>query len=513
MKSLSKANSERLVYLAIYLVLGFIVLSSFLSFWNRYVTYASTTTINQTEEVSDALNCVKTDVLAQLQLACYGMPINGKEETVAEFERISKTRDSVSAKISQLLEKQSYPTDEISKVNSKISEFIKNTLHSLKSPKGDSDLIGNFSTLQNTLEFDALQTKINQFEGNLKSAAASDYEWSILDNSIIQVILILLSVPILLIAARNLKNEIENRKELLKSLDENNKRYLLNEGETGDLHASAVVENSIRSFKKAFDFVDFVARGSYHQADVLLPPHIQEKNKSTLMGALLNLSEKLKKSEETEMARKWVSEGLNQFYQIVRNNQHDLKLLADKATSFLSKYMESQQASLFLLKQEGGGEYLELSAAFAFDRKKYVEKRVEIGVGLLGQTYLEGEAVLITELPNKYTSITSGLGDATPTCLLIIPFAYNEKIEAVFEIAGFKKYLSHQIEFLKKAGEFLASAIRGATDTIEMQRILQQSIEQSEILKAQEEELRQNMEELEATNEAIRRKELEATRN
>jgi hypothetical protein len=112
---------------------------------------------------------------------------------------------------------------------------------------------------------------------------------------------------------------------------------------------------------------------------------------------------------------------------------------------------------------------------------------------------------MCAEIPNGYTSITSGLGDSTPSCLLIVPFPYNEEVEAIFEVAGFKKYGGHHIEFLKKAGEFLAAALQAAKNNNEMQELLRQSREQAEVLKAQEEEMRQNMEEPEATQEASRR--------
>lgn len=101
------------------------------------------------------------------------------------------------------------------------------------------------------------------------------------------------------------------------------------------------------------------------------------------------------------------------------------------------------------------------------------------------------------------------MGTSPPSCLFIVPLKYNHKTEAVFEVAGFTKYEAHQIEFVKRAGEFLASAIQNGKRTNEMETLLAQSLEQSEILRAQEEELFQSMEELQATNEEIARRERE----
>src|SRR5690606_7718973 len=106
--------------------------------------------------------------------------------------------------------------------------------------------------------------------------------------------------------------------------------------------------------------------------------------------------------------------------------------------------------------------YLRLASCFAFDRKKFVEKRIEIGQGLVGQTYLEGTTQVLTQIPQGYTIITSGLGDATPSCLVLVPMIYNEEVQALIELASFEKFEPHQVSFLEKAGEFVASAISTA---------------------------------------------------
>jgi transcriptional regulator with GAF, ATPase, and Fis domain len=108
----------------------------------------------------------------------------------------------------------------------------------------------------------------------------------------------------------------------------------------------------------------------------------------------------------------------------------------------------------------------------------------------------------MTDIPEGYTTITLGLGDATPKSLLIIPMKYTEKVQAILEIASFTVYEPYQVEFLEKIGEFVASAVTTA-QTNEMTKRL--------LLDAQHmaEEMRQNMEELSATQEEMTRKEQE----
>ncbi|MBA4056750.1 MAG: histidine kinase, partial [Marivirga sp.] len=168
-----------------------------------------------------------------------------------------------------------------------------------------------------------------------------------------------------------------------------------------------------------------------------------------------------------------------------------------------------QQGGVFLFQEEEEEKYLELVACYAFDKKKFIEKKVDIGQGLIGQAFLESTTVVLNEIPAGYTHITSGLGEATPNHILIVPMLYNAKTEGVVEIAGFIEWKEHQRNFMDKATEYMAAALSSVRSTHKMKQVLEQMQTQTEQLHAQEEEMRQNMEELAATNEEMKRKEAE----
>jgi hypothetical protein len=80
---------------------------------------------------------------------------------------------------------------------------------------------------------------------------------------------------------------------------------------------------------------------------------------------------------------------------------------------------------------------------------------------------------------------------------------FNDEIEALVELAGFHKWQEHEIEFLEKAGGFVASVINSVTVAQKMRDMLMETQAQTERLKSQEEELRQNLEEMQATQEQL----------
>jgi putative methionine-R-sulfoxide reductase with GAF domain len=218
---------------------------------------------------------------------------------------------------------------------------------------------------------------------------------------------------------------------------------------------------------------------------------------------------KLEASQKEERERQWANEGLAKCISIIRNQQ-DSKVLGNELISFIVKYLNANQGGLFLLNDDNPDQpFLQLVAAYAYERKKYLQKRVELGEGLLGQAFLEKEYVYLTRVPKEYVNITSGLGEATPTTLLLVPLQFNEQVIGIIELASFHEFSEFQIGFVEQLGENIASNFQTIKTNEKTRTLLEVSQQQTEEMKSQEEEMRQNMEELSATQEEMSRKEQE----
>jgi len=224
--------------------------------------------------------------------------------------------------------------------------------------------------------------------------------------------------------------------------------------------------------------------------------------------------EQIRATQQEEKRRQWATEGIAKIGGILRDSD-DFASMADRLITHIVRYIEANQGGLFVVEEEGDDKQIKLQSCYAYERKKFLEKTIAIGQGLIGQAYLEQEYIYLTELPQNYVNITSGLGQATPESLIIMPLIVNEEVEGLIEIASFREFESYEIEFLQTLSENIAATLRNARVNAQTRVLLEETQQQAEEMRAQEEEMRQNMEELQATQEQSERlrTELEESQN
>jgi GAF domain-containing protein len=267
------------------------------------------------------------------------------------------------------------------------------------------------------------------------------------------------------------------------------------------------MKNLVHGLKSKSDFALQIGTG---RLDADFSPLSEQ---DVLGNSLVDMRQNLIKVAEDDKKRNWATEGLAKFGDILRGNNEGVEVLADNIISGLVKYVKANQGGLFIVNDTNSADlYLELIACYAWNKKKYLHMRVDEGEGLVGQAWQENDTVYITDVPQNYVRITSGLGDTNPNSILIVPLTVNEETFGVIEIASFNTFAQHEIEFLQKLAESIASTLSTAKTNERTKVLLEQSQQQTEEMRAQEEEMRQNMEEMQATQEEMERKEGEMAR-
>ncbi|MEF8809833.1 MAG: GAF domain-containing protein, partial [Bacteroidales bacterium] len=325
--------------------------------------------------------------------------------------------------------------------------------------------------------------------------------------------LIIFSVAIYYVT-RGITRPIERITEVLKQLArgkiDNRMKLSIDRGdEIGEM--GKALNTSIDGLNRKNEFAGHLSNGELDYEYTLL------SNEDHLGQSLQEMRDSLKKAREEqekqkieEQKRQWINEGLARFADILRQNNENLQKLSDELIKNLVYYLEANQGGIFPVNDEDENDkHLELISAFAYDRKKYFEKRIDFGHGLVGTCAIEKQSIYMEDIPQDYIDITSGLGDANPDSLLIVPLKLEEELHGIIEIASFHTFQQYQIDFVEKVAESIASTISSVKVNMKTQRLLEQSEQQSQELSAQEEEMRQNMEELKATQEENSRQKAE----
>ncbi len=281
------------------------------------------------------------------------------------------------------------------------------------------------------------------------------------------------------------------------------RHYKFNRDEIGEMADSA--DKLVYGLKSTSAFAENIGKGNY---DAVYTPLSAN---DVLGNALLEMRVNLAKVAEGERRRSWANEGLVKFSELLKQNT-EIDVLSDTIISNLVKYMQANQGGIFIVEDSmaqanSNGRkyesYLKLIACYAWDRKKYLEQRIFKGDGLAGQAWQEKGTIYMTDVPEGYVRITSGLGEANPDSILIVPLKINDEIFGIIEIASFRRLEQFEIEFVEKVAESIASTLASVKINERTQRLLAESTQNTLRMKNQEELMQQNMEALESNQKEL----------
>jgi signal transduction histidine kinase/HAMP domain-containing protein len=228
--------------------------------------------------------------------------------------------------------------------------------------------------------------------------------------------------------------------------------------------------------------------------------------KNNLNQMIANLKDTTEKNNEQD----WLKTNLAKFSRMMQG-QKDLEAVSKLIMSELTPLVSANYGAFYIMEGEGSGAVLKLIASYAYKERKHVANRFHLGEGLVGQSALEKKPILLTSVPDDYIRITSGLGEAPPRNILVLPVLFEGEIKAVVELASFLPFSQiHQI-FLDQLAESVGVVLNMISANMRTSELLEQSQQltqelqsQSQELKAQQEELKKSNAELEAQTKSLR---------
>lgn len=270
------------------------------------------------------------------------------------------------------------------------------------------------------------------------------------------------------------------------------------------------VNQLLENMEAKASFAQAIGRGEqdteyYAKADDVLGQSLLEMQNS-LKAA--KAREEIQREQEEQQA--WATKGLALFSEYMRVATSDIVGFTYDILHHLTQYVKADIGAVYLVeKDEEGNSTLSLTSSYAYAVRKYATAHFEIGEGLVGRCAMEQKRIYITDLPKGYVKICSGLGHDDPNALVLVPILMNDVLQGVLELARFGEFEEYVLRFIENVMGSFAATLVALRNNIQTQRLLQEARIRSEEISAQEEEMRQNMEELQTIQEEAARKSAE----
>jgi CheY-like chemotaxis protein/HAMP domain-containing protein len=233
-----------------------------------------------------------------------------------------------------------------------------------------------------------------------------------------------------------------------------------------------------------------------------------------------NVNEMIRNLRETTTRntdQDWLKTNLAKFTRMLQG-QRDITTVSKTLMSELAPIVNAKHGVFYVMEQTNGtaaptrtalirgvtsravspdgGERLKLLSSYAFKERKQVATSFALGEGLVGQAALEKERILLTNVPGDYIQISSGLGEASPLNIVVLPVVFEGTVKAVIELASFNRFSETYLSFLEQLTESIGIVLNTIEANMRTEELLKQSQSLAEELQSQQEELQQTNEEL-----------------
>ncbi|MEJ6480163.1 response regulator [Nostoc punctiforme UO1] len=212
----------------------------------------------------------------------------------------------------------------------------------------------------------------------------------------------------------------------------------------------------------------------------------------TFNQMIVNLRNTTQKNEE----QNWLKSNLAEFTQMLQG-QRNLETASSLILSNLAPLVGASQGVFYAMTSIDDQPVLKLLSSYAYKERKNLANQFRLGEGLVGQCALEKQRILLTEVPSDYIRISSGLGEAPPLNIIVLPIIFETQVNAVIELASFGSFSHLHLTFLEQLSENLGVFLNNIASQLQTQQLLEESVALTEELQTQQEELRQSNQRLE----------------
>jgi signal transduction histidine kinase/CheY-like chemotaxis protein len=263
---------------------------------------------------------------------------------------------------------------------------------------------------------------------------------------------------------------------------------------------NALVDDSGRPLAEIARVVESVTRGDLSRA---MPLELEGR---PLRGDFLRIAHAVNAMVRHLAAQEWLKSNLARFTRMLQGHG-DLVTVSRLVLSELAPLVNVHRGVLYGRAKRAAEPRLELLATYATSPDHAAPTSLRIGEGLVGQCAYDRKRMLLEEIPADYPRVSSGLGSVTPLNVVILPVLFEGQVEAVIELASFKKFGETQLAFLDQLAESIGIVLNTIEANMRTVELLERSQALTRELKGQKDGLIKTNDRLERQAEALRKSE------
>jgi signal transduction histidine kinase/HAMP domain-containing protein len=206
--------------------------------------------------------------------------------------------------------------------------------------------------------------------------------------------------------------------------------------------------------------------------------------KDNINQMIANLRATTQKSTEQD----WLKTHVARFTRRLQG-QRDVEAVSRLVLTEVAPLVSAQQGAFYVLDDRGERPRLELLATYACPDGDGLAKDFELGEGLVGQCALEKERILVSDVPPGYARVRSGLGEARPVELVVLPVLFEGEVKAVVELASLQRFADIQLALLDQLAKSIGTVLSTIAASMRTEELLAQSQSLAGELRAQQREL------------------------
>jgi signal transduction histidine kinase/DNA-binding response OmpR family regulator/HAMP domain-containing protein len=221
--------------------------------------------------------------------------------------------------------------------------------------------------------------------------------------------------------------------------------------------------------------------------------------KDNINEMIANLKETTRKNTDQD----WLKTNVARFTSMVQG-QRDLLTVCQLVLSELAPLVNAQQGIFYINHApQGQAPVMKLFASYAYRERQSVPQVFHAGEGLVGQCAVEKERFLLTNVPRDYIRISSGLGEATPLSIVVLPVLFEGQVKAVIELASFHQFGDIHLAFFDQLTDSMGIVLNTIAATMRTEELLKESQTLAEELQSQKLELTNTNQRLEQKNREV----------